>query len=401
MKRLLAAVAIFTPSLAHAAEFGLLRPLQHGPIGDSPQFIDVKNLEAEGMFQGSQVWGKYQINDDTERQVNAYGYKTLLAAGGAWAPSKDLLLTAYASATPFSGYGERQTRGEKTSELDTGLYRHEFAAFAVYKSNPLVLGGGVGAVMFGGEDRAFKYADGTSSANSYQEASRTGVPTLRLFGGISTKDFDGTLGVRFFSMGDSVVSSYERKGGKKTGEYDLVRRNPGEVHADGRLNFSSGYLAGSLSYLLQGQASEQVDEWSSRYALDGNAKVRQTGDGRRHTDQFRAAVGGRFEPSKLFGLLGGLSYLSSFYEKPEYASIEYENLGGFRLDVGGELELKPIKGYAQLGYLLDNKVSSTQKTDDRASSRLDQSQRFPLAAGDRVKTSQGRWDITVGGGMVF
>jgi hypothetical protein len=71
------------------------------------------------------------------------------------------------------------------------------------------------------------------------------------------------------------------------------------------------------------------------------------------------------------------------------------------LDVGGELELKPIKGYAQLGYLMDNKVSSTQKTDDRATTRLDQSQRFPLAAGDRVKTSQGRWDITVGGGMVF
>jgi hypothetical protein len=401
MKRLLAAVAILSPSLAHAAEFGILRPLQHGPIGDSPQFIDVKNLEVEGMFQGSQTWGKYQINGDPERQVNAYGYKTLLAAGGAWAPSKDLLLTAYASATPFSGYGERQTRGEKTSELDTGLYRHEFAVFAVYKSNPLVLGGGIGGLMIGGEDRSFKYVDGSSSAQSYQEASRTGLPTLRLFGGISTRDFDGTLGVRFFSMGDSVVSSYERKGGKKTGEYDLVRRNPGEVHLDGRLNLSSGYLAGSLAYVLHGQASEQVDEWSNRYAQVGNTKIRQTGDGRRNTDQIRAAVGGRYEPSKIFGLLGGLSYLSSFYDKVQYASVEHENLGGFRLDVGGDLELKPFKGYAQLGYLLDNRVSSTQNTDERANTRLDQAQRFPLAAGDQIKTSQGRWDITVGGGMVF
>ena len=401
MKRLLAAVAILSPSLAHAAEFGILRPLQHGPIGDSPQFIDVKNLEVEGMFQGSQTWGKYQINGDPERQVNAYGYKTLLAAGGAWAPSKDLLLTAYASATPFSGYGERQTRGEKTSELDTGLYRHEFAVFAVYKSNPLVLGGGIGGLMIGGEDRSFKYVDGSSSAQSYQEASRTGLPTLRLFGGISTRDFDGTLGVRFFSMGDSVVSSYERKGGKKTGEYDLVRRNPGEVHLDGRLNLSSGYLAGSLAYVLHGQASEQVDEWSNRYAQVGNTKIRQTGDGRRNTDQIRAAVGGRYEPSKIFGLLGGLSYLSSFYDKVQCASVEHENLGGFRLDVGGDLELKPFKGYAQLGYLLDNRVSSTQNTDERANTRLDQAQRFPLAAGDQIKTSQGRWDITVGGGMVF
>lgn len=401
VKRLLAAAALFSPSLAQAAEFGILRPLQHGPIGDSPQFIDLKGLEAEALLQTNQVWGKYQINDDADRQVRAFGYKAQTAAGAGWAPAKNLLLTAYIHATLASDLDERQTRGEQDSVFDSGLYRHEFAVFGVYKAQPVILGASVGLLVVGGENRLFKYTDGASVTQSYQEASRAGLPMMRLFGGVTTKPFDGTLGVRFFSKGDSVVTAYDKENGKKTAEYDIIRRNPGEVYVDGRFKLDDGFVAGSFAYVLQGQASEQVNEWSVRYTQDGTAKFRLTGDERRNTDQFRVAVGGRYEPTKTLGLLGGLSYLSSYYAKPEYASVEQENLGGMRLDLGGELEFKPFKSYLQMGYLLDSSISASNKGDGRSATRLGETQRFPLSDGDRVKTSQGRWDIALGGGMVF
>ena len=401
MKRLIAAAALLSPSLAQAAEFGILRPLQHGPIGDSPQFTDIKDLEVETMLQTNQVWGKYQINEDPDKQVRAFGYKVHAAAGGGWAPSKDLLLTAYVNATIASDFDERQTRGEKDATFDSGLYRHEFAVFGLYKANPVVFGGSVGLLVMGGEDRLFKYSENGSSTQNFQETSRAGLPMLRLFGGITTKPFDGTLGVRFFSMGDSVVTSYDKEDGKKTGEYDIVRRNPGEVYLDGRIKLPDGFIAGSFAYVLQGQASEQINEFSTKYNQVGTVKTRLTGDDRRNDDQYRIAVGGRYEPIKSLGLLGGLSYLSSYYAKPEYASVEQENLGGMRLDMGGEFSFKPFNGYIQMGYLIDSKVSSTNKSDDRNVSRIGETQRFPLDQGDRVKTSQGRWDITLGGGMVI
>jgi hypothetical protein len=382
-----------------AVEFGLIRPLQSGPIGDSPQFSDIERFEGEAAVTSSRIWGDTTVNSDTDRKVEATGYKMRVATGGGWAPSKDFTLTGYIDFTLASDYDENQERSAKKSTLDGGLYRHEIAFFGTFNKQPLIVGGGLGLLIIGGEDREFVFDNSGAKTQYYQTTTAATMPVLRLFGGLATKQFDGTIGLRLFTKGDSTVVARDKQDGTKIAEYDVIRRNPGEIHADGRLKFGQASLAGSLSYLLTAQASEQVDEWSTRFASTG--KIRETGGFARHSDQFRAGIGGRFDPNKMLGLMGGLTYLSSYYAKESYALVEYENLGGFRLDIGGKVTINKFSGSFQTGYQIESSASSTMGDDSRNETNLAQSQRFPVAKGEKVTTSQGRWDIGISGGIAL
>ena len=180
--------------------------------------------------------------------------------------------------------------------------RDELALFALYRTSPVVFGGGVALLLIPSEDREFDYDTGQFKT----EVGSAAMPVLRLFGGIDTKQFDATLGFRAFSMGEAVVKTEDPDKHKE--EYDIVRRNPAEVHADGRLKLGEASIAASIAYVLTGQASEQVDEFSMRFVSNGKTKERRTGGHRRDQDHFRLGVGGRFDPTKMVGILGCISY---------------------------------------------------------------------------------------------
>lgn len=391
----LSLAAVLTPVSAQAMDFGAIRALQHGPIGDSPQFANIGEYEGEGAVVMSRTWGKYTINDDADSKVSGSSLKTRVVAGGGWSPSKAFTLSGYLDTTLASDFDETQRRTNPHATLDTGVYRHEVSLFGTFRSSPLVLGGGLGVLIVGSETREFIYDD-----NKYtQDVTSAAMPMLRLYGGISTKEFDGTVGIRLFSMGEAVVTA--QKPNKDKEEYDIVRRSPGEIHADGRLKLNSVSIAGSLAYVLTSQASEQIDEFSTRFEQDGNAKVRKTGNARRNDDQIKAGIGARFDPSKMIGILGGLSYIGANFAEPQYASLEHENLGGIRLDIGTEVHVQTYKGFFQAGYCMDS--SSSYKVEDasRSSTNVEKTQRPPLNDGDRIKISQGSWNLALGGGVTF
>lgn len=380
---------------ALAGEFGVIRPLQSGPVGDSPQYADVENIEGEANVKFARSWGKYTINDDPDAKISGSAIRTNIAAGGGFAPTKQFALTGYVNMTLASDADEEGKRRTPKSTLDTGLYKHEAALFGLYRGGSVVVGGGLGVLIVGSETREFEYND----AKYTQEVSSAAMPLVRIFGGLSTKQLDLTGGVRLFSMGEAVVKSEDPN--KDKNEYDIVRRNPGEIHVDGRLKFAKASVAGSVAYVLTGQASEQVDEFSLRYEQIGNSNQRRTGDARRNKNHIRFGVGGKFNPVPMVGIMGGLSYIQESYAEEQFASLEHENLGGFRLDIGGDVNVQKFNGFLHLGYLMDNRVSYTAEDNGRSTTNVDRTQRAPVAQGDRVKVSQGSWDIMLGGGVAL
>lgn len=389
-----AAIGLFYTS-ATASEFGNIRPLQSGPVGDSPQFADTQNIEAEANIKIERSWGKYTVNEDPDSKISGSAFRSSIAAGGGFAPNKNFALTGYVSLTGASDADEDQTRKSPKTRSDTGLYRHEASFFGLYKTSSLVFGGGLGVLVVGSETREFQYDDDKYK----QDISSAAMPLIRIFGGLATKEVDLTAGVRVFSMGEAVVESQDKN--KDKNEFDIVRRNPGEIHADGRLKFSQAAIAASVAYVLTGQASEQVDEFSLRYEQTGNSSLRRTGGARRNKDHFRLGVGGQFNPVKMVGLKAGLQYIQASYAKEEYASLEHENLGGIRLDLGGNVNIDKFIGFLNFGYLMDNSASFTADDSSRASTNTDRTQKAPLAQGDRVKVTQGSWNIMVGGGVTL
>jgi hypothetical protein len=380
---------------AHGAEFGKIRALQHGPVGDSPQFTDIEKYEGEADVALERAWGKYTLNGDPESKVSSSDLRTTISAGGGWSPTKQFMLTGYIDFTLASDYDEEAKRQSPSSTLDSGGYRHELALFGVFKGSPLILGGGLGVLLIGSETREFTYDDDKFRT----EVGSAAMPVLRLFGGIGTKQFDGTIGVRFFAMGEAVAETEDPNKAKQ--EYDVVRRNPAEIHADARLKFAQASVAASLAYVMTGQASEQIDEFSMRYTGSGTKKERRTGGDRRNTDHMVVGVGGRFDPVKMVGILGGVTWTQASYAKPEYASLEHRNLGGIRIDLGTDVKVQMFRGFFQAGYQLDQSMSYTAKSSDRSATQVDQSQRPPISEGDKVKVSQGMWEVGLGGGVAI
>jgi hypothetical protein len=379
---------------AQAIELGVIRPLQVGPIGDSPQFADIQKYEAEAAVGMTRSYGKLDVNDDPDQKVDSSALRTRVAVGGGMAPSKNLGLTASLDVTLASDSDEEQTRGARKSHLDTGLYQHELSVMAFYHNSPLVVGGGIGVKMIGSETREFEY----SGAEWTSEVSTAAMPVLRLFGGFDTKDFAATAGLRLFSMGEATVEAKDSAGNKY--EYDIQRRSPGELHVDSKLKLGKeAELAASLAYVLTGQASEDVDEFSMQYETSGGKRTRRLAGRPRSANHLRLGLGGKFQPNKMIGLLGGLSYIGASYEDESAASLEHENLGGFRLDLGTDVLVDKFRGFFHVAYALDSRAEYEVDDNTRGEAQLDRTQRAPLAQGDEVDVTQGSWQILAGGGI--
>lgn len=379
---------------AQAVEFGIFRALQHGAIGDAPQFADFDKYEAEAAVRLCRVYGKQVVNDQIDSKVDGNSVRTTVAAGGALMASKSFGLSAAVDMTVASDYDERADRATPKTSIDGGVYKHSLNLNAFFKEGIVAVGGGLGVMVIGSEDRLLEVTDDDYT----NEVTSAAMPVMHLFGGITSKMFDISLGFRLFSMGEAVVSSDVNK---TKAEYDIVRRNPGELHVDAKLKFGQAAVAGAIRYVLTGQASEQLDEFSTRYEVVGTNKTRVTGGARRNADHVELGVGGRFDPNKMIGVLGGIEYIGSSYAKDEYASLEAENLGGLRFDLGTEVHVQKIRGFFEAGYLLDSTTSFTESQDDRGLTAIDRTLKSPLNKGDKVKITQGRWDVALGGGMSF
>lgn len=390
------AVLFSMSSAAWAMEFGYLRAMQTGPVGDAPQFEDMNRdrYEAEAIGTLDRTYGSYTLNSDTDSRTSATGISSKVAVGGAMAPTKAFLLSGFISSTLASDYDEERTRGGNNFKYDGGLYHHEAAVFGLYKAHPLVFGGGIGVIVVGSEVKDFQ----DNTATYHVEVGSAVMPTLRLFGGLALKDFDATLGVRLFSKGRAVVESTAPGDTKQ--EYDIVRRNPGEVHADARLSFAQGYVAGGIAYILTSQASDQQDEFSTLYDTDASGKkTRVSGLGRLNDNTLRVSVGGRFDPVKMFGILGGLAYTSASYREEQLASPEQQNLGGIRFDLGTEVNYQKFRGMLDFGYTIDQDVSYTVTDSDRANDK--RTLKPPQSKDDRVKLTQGALSVALGAGIAL
>lgn len=379
---------------ANAVEFGSLRPLQIGPAGDSPQFAELEDYQAEAGLSLGRHYGKLDINDDAASKTESAALSTRIVAGASMSPTRDFSLIANLDLTVASDHDEEQSRAEQKSHLDTGLYQHELGFLAVYRGSPLLIGGGIGVKIFGAETRDFSYGD---SSWSSQVSSAT-MPILRLFGGFDSKSLAATAGVRFFSKGDAEVKAKDSSGNQY--EYDIVRRNPGEFHVDGKWRLSrEAELAASLAYILSGQASEDVDEFSMQYNTNGTRRSRRLAGETRNKNHFRLGIGGKFQPDKMLGLLAGITYTGASYRAEEYASLEHANLGGLRFDFGTDIVVEQIRGFFHVGYQVESDAQFVINHDERGPGQLDRTQRLPLSNGDDVRITQGRWELLAGGGI--
>jgi hypothetical protein len=376
---------------ASAIEFGYIRALQDGPIGDSPQYANLEKFEAEAEAGISRVYGSYSANGDDSTKVSSAQFNTDAAIGGGWEPTKNFGMTAYATSTLYSSFTEEGASIQGDPKLDTGLYRHELDIFGFYKAAPFIFGGGIGVLLFGSEDRTFNY----NGANYREQVSSAAMPVLNLFGGITTKMVDASVGFRIFSQGDATVTGTESTGNNHN--FDALRRNPGEIHADGRLKFKEAEAAATIAYVLTEQASPQFDEWSMDYQTVGGKSLRQTGEGTRDDNTFRIGVGGKFNPVKEVGLLGGLTYTAPSYNQEQFASLEAQNLGGIRFDLGTNLKFEKFRGFFRANYTLGNSASFTQNDSNRTN--VERNQMPPLNNQDGVKMTQGSWGLALGGGI--
>lgn len=388
----LALLGSFSPS--HAIEFGALRALQNGPIGDSPQYGDIQEWQGEAAMGLTRSYGKMDINDDPAAKVDHAAVRTRVVAGGGMAPSKSLVLTGIVDITLASDSDEEQTRATPKSALDTGLYQHEVGVLGAFKTQAWIFGAGLGVHLFGSEEREFEY----NGQKYTSEIGNATMPVLRLFGGYSGKSLAASAGVRVFSKGDATVNAKDATGTKR--EYDITRRLPGEVHADGALHLTKEFtLAASMGLILAGQASEDVDEFSTVYQTTSTGRTqRVVGGAARNSNHARLGVGARFSPNKMLTLLGGLTYTAAAYAEEKMASLEHENLGGLRLDIGTDVSFKAFRGFVQAGYQFDASASYTQTDASRASDQIARTQRAPLASGDKVEVSQGMWTLLAGAG---
>ena len=180
-----------------------------------------------------------------------------------------------------------------------------------------------------------------------------------------------------------------------------MRRNPGEVHADLKVNLDATEIGVGLAYVLTGQASPNVDEWSLEFEQETERRrVRRTGGDQRNANHFRGSVGARFSPSKGIGVLGGVEYIGSSYSEDKYASLEAQNMGGVYLNIGADVLIKKIRGFLQVrGTVLDSSVKYEQDDATRGLISVARTQKGPIEQGDEVKMSQGGFSLLLGGGM--
>ena len=188
---------------SQAIEFGTLRALQNGPIGDAPAFSEAEGIDAEAAARVERVFGQYQLNGNSLTKTTSGDTKVAVSAGGSFAASKSFTAIANATITTFSDYNESQQRLSPKSKYDSGHYRHSLDGYVVFRGKPFVFGGGLGLLLMGSESKSFDY----NNIEYTQESDSAAMPILRLFGGFQSKAVTAVLGFRLFSQGEAIVEA--------------------------------------------------------------------------------------------------------------------------------------------------------------------------------------------------
>ena len=371
--------------------------MQMGPLGQGLGYTDMDDLAAEGAIGMRRSYGKEILNGDSDSRVSQSAVGTRFAAAGGMNFSKEFLVAGYLDVT-INDHDEERTRKDPKVNLDGGTSSYELGANFAWRGAPLVAGAGLGILLIGGEDRTLEIGDETFKT----DASSAAMPVLRMFGGVDFDEFMTTLGVRFFTRGESSVEAEDPD--KKKYIYDMQRKNAGEVAWDGRFKFSKeASLGWHAAYVLTGQASDSLDPYSISYteAEGGSSRVRNISSTLRNKNHIEVGTAGRFQPSSMFGVLGGLYYTQASYDKEEFASLEAENLGGLRINIGAEAKLDQTKCFFHAGYALESSATYTQKDTSRSQTKINQTQKPPVEQGTTIKVSQGSWNLLAGGTYKF
>ncbi len=393
-------LAIFlalAPSVVLAAQpFGANRGLQAGPVGDAPAAISAKGPVVEGQLDFTRTYGSYKVNGEEASKVEASYVTTKLAAGAYFPFGKTFALSTYLEGTLISDGDLDKDRTEIKQHLDYGMYDYELALFAWYRGAPLVVGGGPALIIVKSEEREFVYDETQEFTNDVGSAT---IPIVRVFAGIEVPSFAAILGFRSFGRGEVEVEAEDASGNKHT--YDSLRRRPAEVHVDSRIKLKLMRLTGSVAYVLTGQASDRLYDNSMEYVADGTKERREDGGDLIEKNHVRAGLGVRMEPVKAFAFSSGVQYIQESYAKPEYASLEKNNLGGTRTDVAGEAHFGIVGVKLGVGYTVGKRRSYEVEDDDQDKTKLLRTQRPSLRTGDRVKAHQDQLELVLAGSAAF
>ena len=124
-------VGSLSSTTVFAAQFGKHRALQHGSIGDSPQFIEIEKYDGEAAVTLARRYGDYKLNNDVDTKTNMTDIESHVLVGGGIALSKQMALTAYADINLIRDFDLVRDRIEVDQRYDSGLYEHEFMGFMV------------------------------------------------------------------------------------------------------------------------------------------------------------------------------------------------------------------------------------------------------------------------------
>lgn len=393
---LVAALAFASAPAFAAQPFGANRGLQAGPVGDAPASISSKGPLVEGQLDFTRTYGSYKVNGDEDSKVESSYVTTKLAAGAYFPFGKTFAMATYLEGTVISDGDLDKDRTDIKQHADYGTYDYELALFAWYRGAPLVVGGGPGFVIVKSEEREFTYDETQVFTNDVGSAA---IPIVRLFAGIEVPTFAAILGFRSFGRGEVEVEAEDAEGNKNT--YDAIRRRPAEVHLDSRIKLKLMRLTGSIAYVLTGQASDRLYDYSMEYTTDGTKKQREEGGDLLEKNHVRAGLGVRLEPVKAAAFTTGVQYIQESYAKPEYASLERNNLGGVRTDVAGEAHFGIVGVKLGVGYTVGKRRSYEVEDDDQDKTKLLRTQRPSLRTGDKVKAHQDQVEVVLSGSAAF
>ena len=369
-------------SNAHAATFAGLRPLQMGAIGEGPAFAEFEASEVEAQVTidsgtGTASAPATQLTSSSRRKSLDIGYGARLT-----------------ESFVFSGYARFGTRsfdeessGASTFEQSVSQDFVELTAGPTLRVGPLALGGAVSIETIGEESRSLK---GSANSGSWAIDSVT-IPTFRVF---AVREMRAGLllglGLKVYNQA-STDASIRRDDGSSLNT-KLTRKLPGEIRMDVKNQISDAIDLGlSLTWLGTGHASPAVDEMSLATQVDSSGLTRlQQNTSRLNRDHMQLAFGGRYSVDRRIGFLGSLQYVSPAYAEEDHASLESENLGGARIDIGTESAWMGGKVHFHAGYAMPRKVRL--KREESSTPRLG-------SIDDSVSLEQARWLLTVGGSL--
>ena len=368
-----------------AATLGCMRPMQQRAIGEGPVFSSLRHGEIEAQLGVSTANGTArsmsasQMSASSRSQDASFGYGAQL--------SDSFVFTGYLRLGSRT-HEEHSTSGP-TYQRSVDQSSFELVGGPTLRLGGLSVGGAASIEGLGEESQNIR----TDTEQGDLTIDSVMIPTFRIFA--ATESMSGSqlaFGIKVYNQ--ASTDTRIRRSGANDLETSLVRKLPSEIRLDAKTKLDEAIDLGlSFTWMTTGQASPLVDEFTLALAPEGAAMTRQLENtGRMNRDHFRIGASGRYIVDPSISFLGAAQYTAPSYAKEAYASLEADNIGGTRLDIGTETRLLGGHFHVHGGYALPRKVSLTRAAASSA--------QFG-AEGDRVSMEQARWHFSVGGSLLY